>query len=315
MERLAPLPIPSSRLERYRVRLQHRNRGDFPGAHLVRRRGQSLEFRELRPYVPGDDIRHVDWRASARHGARTELMVRAFELEAQTRLVISVDTRESMRLPAAAPKLQVALWLAEALAYVAMRSGDRVAVHNLFTHAPAASVSELTGPAGRAQIRRALRPLSRVLTMPEPLCLAPLKHALPPASIWLILTDLYLEPEELDRIARRIREAQDGARWVILVDFDSWPFERSLLGEGLRRVVGPGPQRVDPRLEVNQRAIEQVEAKIAARKATFDRAARAGGYNRVHWQWPLGSRLSLADFFETRFFSDPIIQRILMKDE
>lgn len=315
MERLVPLPIPSTSLERYRVRLQRRNRGQFPGAHLVRRRGQSLEFRELRPYFPGDDIRHVDWRASARHGRRSELLVRTFELDAQTRLVISIDARESMRLPAAAPKLQVALWLAEALAYVAMRSGDRVALHNLFTATPAAAVAELAGPASLSQIRRALRPFSRIPSQPEPLCLAPLKLALPPASIWLIVTDLYLEPAELDRIAHRAREAQDGCRWVILVDLDSWPCERNLLGEGLRRVEGPGPQRMDPRLEVTDQAIGQVESKIAASKAAFDRTARAGGYDHVHWEWPPAGEPSLAEFFQTRFFGDPIVQRILMKDE
>ena len=125
------LPIPSSQLDRYRLRLRQRDRGTVAGAHLIRQRGQSLEFREFRPYLPGDDIRHVDWRASARHHRRDELVVRTFEHEVQTRVVISIDTRATMRLPEVASKLQLALWFAEAMAYIAGRSGDSVALHAL----------------------------------------------------------------------------------------------------------------------------------------------------------------------------------------
>ena len=122
------LPIPSSQLDRYRLRLRQRDRGTVAGAHLIRQRGQSLEFREFRPYLPGDDIRHVDWRASARHQRRNELVVRTFEHEVQTRVVISIDTRATMRLPDVAPKLQLARWFAEAMAYIAGRYADSVAL-------------------------------------------------------------------------------------------------------------------------------------------------------------------------------------------
>src|SRR5579872_4732283 len=221
MEALVPLPVSSTSLDRYRLRLRQRNRGLLPGPHLVRRKGQSLEFRELRPYVPGDDIRYVDWRASARHGAERELLVRTFELEAQTRVVISIDARDSMRLPAAAPKLQMALWLAEALAYIAGRSGDRVAIHSLFTPAAESSLIEMRNRTGREQIRRVLRRFEPAPRTAHPLCLRPLDDALPPASIWMVITDLYLQPQELQDLANRIRQAQNGLRWVILADLDS----------------------------------------------------------------------------------------------
>ena len=146
-----PLPVASSQLDRYRLRLRQRDRGTVAGAHLIRQRGQSLEFREFRPYLPGDDIRHIDWRASARHHRRDELVVRTFEHEVQTRLVISVDARATMRLPEAASKLQLALWFAEAVSYIAGRSGDSVALH-AFDGGP---VIELGSSADRQRIRRA----------------------------------------------------------------------------------------------------------------------------------------------------------------
>jgi uncharacterized protein (DUF58 family) len=315
MEALVPLPLSSTSLDRYRLRLRQRNRGLFPGPHLVRRKGQSLEFRELRPYVPGDDIRYVDWRASARHGMRRELLVRTFELEAQTRVVISIDSRDSMRLPTAASKLQVALWLAEALSYIAGRSGDRVALHSLFSSSPETSVIELGSRTRRDHIRRALQRFAPGPRRDQPLCLGPLDHALPPASIWLLITDLYFQPDDVESLAIRIRRAQNGMRWVILADLDSWPLERSLLGDGLRRVEGPGPQQLDPRLKVTQQAVQNVERNIANLKAGFDRSARAGGYDRMHWEWPHESEASLLELFEEKFFGDPIICRTLMKDE
>src|SRR4029079_13847458 len=123
------LPVPSSQLDRFRLRLRQRDRGTVARAQLLCQRGQSLEFREFRPYLPGDDIRHVDWRASARHHRRDELVVRTFEHEVQTRVVISIDTGATMRLPEVAPKLQLARWFAEAMCYIAGRSGDSVALH------------------------------------------------------------------------------------------------------------------------------------------------------------------------------------------
>ena len=150
------LPIPSSQLDRYRLRLRQRDRGTVAGAHLIRQRGQSLEFREFRPYLPGDDIRHVDWRASARHHRRDELVVRTFEHEVQTRVVISIDTRATMRLPEVASKLQLALWFAEAMSYIAGRSGDSVALHAL----ESGQVIELGSSADRWRIRHALQRVS-----------------------------------------------------------------------------------------------------------------------------------------------------------
>ncbi len=153
---LEALPIPSSQLDRYRLRLRQRDRGTVAGAHLIRQRGQSLEFREFRPYLPGDDIRHVDWRASARHHRREELVVRTFEHEVQTRVVISIDTRATMRLPEVASKLQIARWFAEAMSYIAGRSGDSVALHAL----ERGQVVELGTSADRWRIRHALQRLT-----------------------------------------------------------------------------------------------------------------------------------------------------------
>ena len=305
------LPISSSQLDRYRLRLRQRDRGTVAGGHLIRQRGQSLEFREFRPYLPGDDIRHVDWRASARHHRRDELVVRTFEHEVQTRLVISIDTRSTMRLPEGGSKLQLASWFAEAMAYIAARSGDAVALHGL----ESGRVIELGSSADRWRIRRALQRLHAPGTATPSVSLNALERALPPGSVWLVLTDLYFTTEaEVTALAARVRHAQHGSRWVVLVDFDSWACETHRIGHGLRRLDGPGVTAPELRVRLNPDLLDDVKGRIDARKRRFDRAAAAGGYERLRFKWPPESHPAPADIFREHFFGQEIVRRLVMPD-
>jgi uncharacterized protein (DUF58 family) len=326
------LPIPSSQLDRYRLRLRQRDRGTVSGAHLVRQRGQSLEFREFRPYLPGDDIRHVDWRASARHLRRDGLVVRTFEHEVQTRVVISIDTRATMRLPEVASKLQLARWFAEAMSYIAGRSGDSVALHAL----ESGQVVELGSSPDRWRIRHALQRVSALKTtsaasyvrLPsearsdvtrakEGLWVA-LERALPPGSVWLVLTDLYFADEaEVMSLAARVRNAQQGSRWVVVVDFDSWACETRRVGHGLHRLVvpgGPGVSAPELRVRLTSGLLDEVKGRIDERKRRFDRAAAAGGYNRFRWTWPPDAAPVATAIFREHFFGQEIVRRLVMPD-
>jgi hypothetical protein len=316
------LPVPSSQLDRFRLRLRQRDRGTVAGAHLIRQRGQSLEFREFRPYLPGDDIRHVDWRASARHHRRDELVVRTFEHEVQTRVVISLDTRATMRLPEVAPKLQLARWFAEAMCYIAGRSGDSVAVHAL----DSGQVVELGSSADRWRIRRALQRVSVAKAASNGRSLSAegrtatvnwtaLERALPPGSVWLVLTDLYFAGEaEVMALAARIRNAQQGSRWVVVVDFDSWACETHRVGHGLRRLDGPGVSAPELRVKLTSGLLDEVKGRIDERKRRFDRAASAGGYDRLRWTWPAEADPTPTAIFREHFFGQEIVRRLVMPD-
>jgi hypothetical protein len=304
------LPLPSSQLDRYRLRLRQRDRGTVAGAHLVRQRGQSLEFREFRPYLPGDDIRHVDWRASARHHRRGELVVRTFEHEVQTRLVISIDTRATMRLPEVASKLQLAFWFAEAMSYIGGRSSDSVALHAIV----GGQVIELGSSADRRRIRRALQRVSAPRTTNGRSWTA-LERALPPGSVWLVLTDLYFADEaEVMSLAARVRNAQQGSRWVVVVDFDSWACETHRVGHGLRRLEGPGVSAPELRVRLTSGLLDEVKGRIDERKRRFDRAAAAGGYERLRWTWPADADPAAAAIFREHFFGQEIVRRLVMPD-
>jgi hypothetical protein len=286
----------------------------LPGAHLLRRKGQSLEFRDFRPYVPGDDIRHVDWRASARHQGRDEYLVKTFELETQARVLISVDGRPSMRFPGAASKVQMAVWVAEALAYIGGRSGDRVVLHRLFSP-PAQSRTWAIQRPSRAQIWRNLQQLAAEPRQQPALSLGGLERALPPGGIWILITDLYFEEEqESERLARRVQRAQDALAWVILLDLDSWPYERALISGGNWRIDGPGAPQPQPHVNMNRDTALEVEQRIEERKKRFHQVADAGGYDPTRWEWP-GRAPSLRELFRSHFFHDPVLRRMLMKPE
>jgi hypothetical protein len=271
--------------------------------------------------LPGDDIRHVDWRASARHHRRDEPLIRTFEHEVQTRVVLSIDARATMRLPEGASKLQLALWFAEAIAYIAARSGDSVAFHAF----PGGQVVELGSVADRWRIRRALQRVSTphdrrqrgpgVPAGHAAISWTALERALPPGSIWLVLTDLYFADEaEVTALAARIRSAQQGSRWVVVVDFDSWECETRRIGPGLRRLEGPGVSAPEPRVRLTPGLLDEVKGRIDERKRRFDRAATAGGYERLRWTWPSEPDPAAAAIFREHFFGQEIVRRLVMPD-
>jgi uncharacterized protein (DUF58 family) len=70
------------------------------GVKRVRRLGHTLEFDQIRPYVPGDDRRAVNWKATARRSAgRTELMVNTYQEERAQPVVAALDMGRAMRSP------------------------------------------------------------------------------------------------------------------------------------------------------------------------------------------------------------------------
>ena len=97
---------------------------ELDGRAAVRVRGQGTEFDSLREYVGGDDVRSVDWRASARSRS---VVVRTWQPERDRRVVLVLDTgRTSAGRVDDVPRLDSAMDAALLLATLAARAGDRV---------------------------------------------------------------------------------------------------------------------------------------------------------------------------------------------
>ncbi|MFL6059726.1 MAG: DUF58 domain-containing protein [Marmoricola sp.] len=97
---------------------------ELDGRAAVRVRGQGTEFDSLREYVRGDDVRSIDWRASARN---RNVVVRTWQPERDRRVVLVLDTsRTSAGRVGDVPRLDSAMDAALLLAALASRAGDRV---------------------------------------------------------------------------------------------------------------------------------------------------------------------------------------------
>jgi uncharacterized protein (DUF58 family) len=97
---------------------------ELDGLTLIRSAGHGTEFDSLRDYVSGDDIRHIDWRATAR---RRDLVVRTWQPERDRRIVMILDTsRLSAGRVGDLPRLDAAMDAVLLLGAVAARAGDHI---------------------------------------------------------------------------------------------------------------------------------------------------------------------------------------------
>ncbi len=94
------------------------------GQYISRMRGRGMEFDESRPYQPGDDVRNIDWRVTARTG-KTHSKV--FREERERPVLISMDGRRSMFFATRGRfKWVQAARMAAMFAWTAAQAGDRV---------------------------------------------------------------------------------------------------------------------------------------------------------------------------------------------
>ncbi len=123
------------------------------GADLSRFKGRGMEFEELREYMPGDDVRDIDWNVTHRLGRP---FVKRFREERELTAVLAVDVSGSFHFGSAArTKREFAAEIAATLALSAAKNGDKVALL-LFTD----EVELFVPPRkGRRQILRIVREL------------------------------------------------------------------------------------------------------------------------------------------------------------
>jgi uncharacterized protein (DUF58 family) len=158
------------------------------GAVLVRQRGQGSEFDSLRSYVIGDDVRAIDWRATARS---RDVVVRTWRPERDRHIVLAIDTgRSSAARLGDEPRLDAALDASLLLGALASRAGDRVAL----VAADTAVRARLGLSAGRDVLPRlvaALAPLEPALVETDPqLIAAEVLRQVPKRSLVVLFSSL-----------------------------------------------------------------------------------------------------------------------------
>ncbi len=144
------------RLERMALIARRVRAGRGRGERRSSKRGSSVEFADYRNYVPGDDLRRLDWRIYAR---LERPFIKLFEDEEEQSVQLLLDASASMHWPVSDPpvnKWHFGRKLAAALGYIALASGDRLTVSHLTQ-----STHHVWGPfRGRGQIHGLLNHLA-----------------------------------------------------------------------------------------------------------------------------------------------------------
>jgi uncharacterized protein (DUF58 family) len=165
--------------------------GVINGSHRSPYFGSSVDFAEHRGYVPGDDIRRVDWRVFAR---TDKYYIKEFEADSNSNFSVLLDVSKSMTFGARITKLDYAKTLAACLTYLVSKQRDRVGLitfdEEVIDHVPpsAKHVDVVLHTLDRVQARRPGR-----LGPP----LRKLAEHFGRRGIVVLISDLYEEPDEI----------------------------------------------------------------------------------------------------------------------
>ncbi len=176
--------------------------GSVSGRHSSPHRGASVEFAEYRKYVPGDDLRRLDWRA---YGRSDRFYIKEFEADTNLRMVLVVDTSGSMDFGSVGvTKLEYARRISAALSYLAIQQGDAVGlacvadgiVHNIPPRRNPAHLTTLydtlegTQPQGETGLVAILHELAETVRQ---------------RALVIVISDLFVEPESLRECFEHLR--------------------------------------------------------------------------------------------------------------
>ena len=115
-----------ARLDALRLVMRGRAQGGAGGSRRSRQTGSSAEFSDYREYIPGDDIRRLDWNALARFD---RLYMKLFMEEQESQVTILLDASASMEA-----KWGAARSAAETVGYLALTGGDRLRLQSSDAH-------------------------------------------------------------------------------------------------------------------------------------------------------------------------------------
>jgi uncharacterized protein (DUF58 family) len=192
LARLAALPLVARRPMQ----------GNVSGRHASPHRGASIEFAEYRKYVPGDDLRRLDWRA---YGRSDRFYIKEFEADTNLRCCFVLDTSGSMGFGSrGVTKLEYARRIVATLGYLASQQGDAVGLSCVAEQIvqqipPRRNASHLrllfdllekTASKGDTQLSRVLHELAETIQQ---------------RALVVIVSDLFLEPQVLGQCFQHLR--------------------------------------------------------------------------------------------------------------
>ncbi len=210
--------------------------GFISGLHKSPYRGFAVEFAEHREYVPGDDVRHIDWRVYAK---ADRYYVKQYEQETNLRAYIVLDASRSMAYPEHPDRDRMTKWeyaatAAASLAYLLIHQQDAAGLL-LFDEDIR---QELAPTSNAAQLRTLIEVIERNqpdLRTEVKVVFDKLADRLKKKGLVVIISDLLADPDEVINGLRHF--AHDGHDVIVLhvLDHDELelPFVDNTLFEGL----------------------------------------------------------------------------------
>jgi uncharacterized protein (DUF58 family) len=230
-------PQTLARLKGLELRARTIVEGYVAGVHRSPYHGFSVEFAEHREYVPGDDIRYIDWKV---FGKTDKFYLKQYEQETNLITYLVLDTSESMRYQgpqAAMSKLEYAKCAAAAIAYLVLNQQDSVGL-TTFDDEVRAMVRPSSNPSHIKQLVHVMTetvPQRKTSTGP---ILHDLAERLKKRGVTVVISDLF---DDVPRIISGLKHFRHRRHEVIVlqvldpaeIDF---PFQQTTLFMGLEQL-------------------------------------------------------------------------------
>jgi len=225
-----------NKIRRLELRARHVVEGFLSGLHQSPYKGFSVEFADHRAYVPGDDLRHIDWRVYAK---ADRLFIKEYEVETNLRTYLLLDASGSMRYPEHDSARRMNKWtyaatLAASLAYLLVHQQDGAGLV-LFD-------SEVRAQLPVSSNRTSLHRMVELIERTEPakatdtkVLFRYLAGHIPRRSMVVIISDLLTNPADIIEGLARFRFCRHDVLVLHVLDHDEieFPFADRTLFEGL----------------------------------------------------------------------------------
>jgi uncharacterized protein (DUF58 family) len=232
--------------------------GYLAGMHKSPYHGFSVEFAQHREYVPGDDIKHIDWKVYGRTG---RFFLKQYDEDTNLVCWLLLDVSDSMRYGSKeVTKYDYASMAAASLAYLILQQSDSVGLVTFDNQ-----IRQFIKPSSQPSHLKEMIQVMNHGTSQAKTRMAPLLHDLAERinrrAIIFVISDLFDEVPELLLGLKHLRHKRhEVVLWHVLDDFElTFPFQEATLFRGLEEFP---PLLTDPR-SLRQSYLDQFEQFVA----------------------------------------------------